>query len=79
MNIKISLILLVFVLTACSSIPNTPNASSTPELETTKPASSLPIIRKAPELHNEVWLNSDPLKLADLRGQVTIVEFWTFG
>jgi len=32
-----------------------------------------------PELQNEVWLNSAPLKLADLRGKVAIVEFWTFG
>ncbi len=32
-----------------------------------------------PELHNEVWLNSEPLKLADLRGKVVLVEFWTFG
>lgn len=32
-----------------------------------------------PELHNEVWLNSEPLKLADLHGKVVIVEFWTFG
>jgi hypothetical protein len=33
----------------------------------------------APELHNETWLNSEPLTLADLRGQVVLVEFWTFG
>ena len=33
----------------------------------------------APELHNEVWLNSAPLGLAELRGQVVMVEFWTFG
>ncbi|MGD8458246.1 MAG: redoxin domain-containing protein [Anaerolineales bacterium] len=34
----------------------------------------------APELNNEVWLNSEvPLKLADLRGQVVLLEMWTFG
>ena len=34
---------------------------------------------EAPELFNEVWLNSEPLMLADLRGKVVLVEFWTYG
>ena len=33
----------------------------------------------APELFNQVWLNSQPLKVADLRGKVVVVDFWTFG
>lgn len=34
----------------------------------------------APELHAGQWLNQDiPLKLADLRGQVVLLEMWTFG
>ena len=34
----------------------------------------------APELINEVWINSaEPLRLADLRGKVVLLEMWTFG
>jgi hypothetical protein len=33
----------------------------------------------APELFNQVWLNSPPLKLADLRGKAIVIDFWTFG
>jgi len=40
---------------------------------------SLDVVGQPPELFNQVWLNSDPLKLANLHGQVVIVEFWTFG
>ena len=42
--------------------------------------SSLPDLGPAPELMNDTWLNVDsPLRLADLRGKVVIVEMWTFG
>ena len=40
---------------------------------------SLDVVGQPPELFNETWLNSEPLKLADLHGKVVIVEFWTFG
>ncbi|MBT3338236.1 MAG: hypothetical protein HN855_11370 [Anaerolineae bacterium] len=34
----------------------------------------------APELTNEVWLNTkEPLRLANLRGKVVLLEMWTFG
>ena len=40
----------------------------------------LPIIAVAPELHEGIWLNTDvPLKLEALRGQVVLLEMWTFG
>ena len=40
----------------------------------------LPDLGEAPELNNEVWLNTDrPLRLADLRGQVVLIDMWTFG
>jgi hypothetical protein len=34
----------------------------------------------APEIDTEVWLNTDaPIRLADLRGKVALIEFWTYG
>src|SRR5258705_13944835 len=33
----------------------------------------------APEITGQVWINSEPLRLADLKGKVVLVEFWTFG
>lgn len=35
--------------------------------------------QRAPELINQVWINSAPLRLADLRGKVILLEFWTYG
>jgi hypothetical protein len=43
-------------------------------------ATPLPDLGEAPELENEVWLNVDaPLRLADLRGKVVLLDMWTFG
>jgi len=33
----------------------------------------------APEINNEVWINSPALKMADLRGKVVLLQFWTYG
>lgn len=41
---------------------------------------ALPDLGAAPELTNQVWLNTpQPLRLADLRGKVVLLEMWTFG
>lgn len=57
----------------------TPTAS--PELPSPTPlAAALPDLGPAPDFTNEVWLNSDgPLTLESLKGEVVLVEFWTFG
>lgn len=33
----------------------------------------------APEITGQTWMNSAPLRLAELKGKVVLVEFWTFG
>jgi hypothetical protein len=44
------------------------------------PAAIIPDLGLAPEINNEVWLNTDSaLPLASLKGKVVLVEFWTFG
>jgi thiol-disulfide isomerase/thioredoxin len=42
------------------------------------PAVNLPDRGAAPEFDNTSWINSEPVKLASLRGQPVLLEFWTF-
>ena len=66
--------LLALILFGCAS-PASPQADSAmPKL------ASLPDLGPAPELTNDSWLNVDaPLRLADLRGKVVLIDMWTFG
>ena len=77
--------LLAFILLGCRSQNVQTQAKEASDLTQDKPAmlklaSSLPDLGLAPELTNTTWLNVDaPLRLAELRGKVVIVEMWTFG
>lgn len=69
--------LFVLLLLGCASLRD--NQPQTEESAAPEPV-TLPDLGPAPELTNEVWLNVDaPLRLADLRGKVVLLEMWTFG
>lgn len=65
------MIFFTLILTACTT-PTTPTFQSG--------KADYPDLGIAPELAGEVWINSDaPLRLADLRGKVVLLDMWTFG
>ena len=70
------LLLVFFLLAAC-----TPTNGIQPEPQVdSNAAAALPDLGVAPELTNDVWLNTtEPLRLANLRGYVVLIEMWTFG
>ena len=77
--------LLTLILVGCSaqqaSSSNESDAMPPTEESTAMPKiASLPDLGPAPELTNDTWLNVDsPLRLADLRGKVVMIDMWTFG
>ena len=73
------LAVLAGLLAGCAA-PSTPTAVATAPPPSTAPEVALPNYGPAPELTNDVWLNTDqPLRLAGLRGQVVLIDMWTFG
>ena len=61
-----------------SSADQDPNVEQEPNMEVEQVV--LPNLGPAPELQNEKWLNTNgPLRLADLRGSVVLLDMWTFG
>jgi len=66
---------LTIALTACGSAAQQP----APQSESSAGKSDLPDLGPAPELTNTTWLNVDaPLRLANLRGKVVLLDMWTF-
>ena len=43
-------------------------------------AVDLPVLGKAPEVNLSVWVNSEPISLASLKGTSAVgIAFWTYG
>ena len=85
-RILLAILITAFLLSACAApalpAPSLSQASQEAPEPTSMPtvaSEDLPDLGLAPELHNGPWINTDALKLADLRGQVVLLEMWTFG
>ena len=58
-----------------------PNAKLLPTTAATQPQPSILAAngKKLPEFQGiQQWLNSDPLTIADLKGNAVLIQFWTF-
>lgn len=70
------LVLISILLSACAAAP----AAEPPAPTGPRRAAEYPDLGEAPELAGDSWLNtSAPLRLAELRGKVVLVDMWTFG
>lgn len=72
--------LLLILGAACAAQPRPAGVEPVPPPPTREIEVDLQNLGPAPELTNETWLNTDvPLRLADLRGKVVLLDMWTFG
>lgn len=69
----------LFAVACAGSVAQSPIVERVVQVEQVE-VPALPDLGPAPELENEIWLNTDrPLRLAELRGQVVLLDMWTFG
>ena len=77
-RVSFFIVLVIFAACAGACAPAATSAgfaAQTPRAD----KSSLPDLGTAPELTNTTWLNVDaPLRLANLRGKVVLLDMWTF-
>ena len=70
--------------TATDAPTQNPTETSIPPVTATltqlqQEAAAMGNFGQAPELHEAIWLNTEePLKLANLRGKVVLLDMWTF-
>ncbi len=75
--LRVYFLFLFTLLASCAAPASAPASAEETRMDTPL---VLPNLGPAPELQNEVWLNTDgPLRLAGLRGKVVLLEMWTFG
>lgn len=75
-----NILLAGFFLISCSALPAESESDLRPGADSPNPAAAYPDLGPAPELTGETWLNVEsPLRLADLRGKVVLLDMWTFG
>ena len=80
MKSLLNILLVGFFLVSCATLPAESESNLGLGADSPQPASAYPDLGPAPELLGETWLNVEsPLRLADLRGKVVLLDMWTFG
>jgi len=75
-----NVLLVGFFLASCMALPGEREPNPESETDAPQPAAAYPDLGPAPELTGDTWLNvAAPLRLADLRGKVILLDMWTFG